>query len=124
MKENTQSQESLKKETILKNDNRKARRDFMRRIGYFKNKKTKLTRNGNIARGIELHEKFTEKIQENIYADLEIRLKRRVEFWKKMNYNKKQIERLKEAWGLLNIKNKSTRRADINKARKIMKSVC
>ena len=73
--------------------------------------------------GKQFHEANTNKVNDQIEAQLGAKLESLKETWTGVGYNKEEIDLLEEAFAMTTIKDKETYRADRKEARKIYKKV-
>ena len=74
-------------------------------------------------KGKEIHEANVEAAEKSIYAKLEQVENNKIAYWKEEGYTDKEIEKLREAYSLIMIKDKSTWHADKKLARKTIKEL-
>jgi len=74
-------------------------------------------------KGKEIHEANTEAAEKSIYAALEAAENIHISRWKEEGYTDKEIEKLREAYSLIMIKDKSTWHSDKKVARKTIKEL-
>jgi hypothetical protein len=74
-------------------------------------------------KGKEIHEANVEAAEKSIYAALESAEAIHISRWKEEGYTDKEIEKLREAYSLIMIKDKSTWHADKKVARKTIKEL-
>jgi len=74
-------------------------------------------------KGKEIHEANVEAADKSIYASLEKIESNKISQWKEEGYTDKEIEKLREAYSLIMIKDKSTWHADKKLARKTIKEL-
>jgi len=74
-------------------------------------------------KGKEIHEANVEAAEKSIYAALETAENNNISRWKEEGYTDKEIEKLREAYSLIMIKDKSTWHADKKIARKTIKEL-
>ena len=65
-------------------------------------------RQHNRTRGIEIHQGNVDTIDKERYAKLEVVEEKKIERWKSLGYNEKEITSLREAWSIV-VVNKPTR---------------
>ena len=73
--------------------------------------------------GKQFHEANTNRVNDQIEAQLGAKLESLKETWAEVGYNKEEIDLLEEAFALTTIKDKETYRADRKAAQKIYKKV-
>ena len=74
-------------------------------------------------KGKEIHEANVEAAEKSIYAALEAAENIHISRWKEEGYTDKEIEKLREAYSLIMIKDKSTWHTDKKVARKTIKEL-
>ena len=74
-------------------------------------------------KGKEIHEANVEAAEKSIYAKLEEVENVKIANWKEEGYTDKEIEKLREAYSLIMVKDKSTWHADKKLARKTIKEL-
>ena len=74
-------------------------------------------------KGKEIHEANVEAAEKSIYASLEAAEAIHISNWKEEGYTDKEIEKLREAYSLIMIKDKSTWHTDKKVARKTIKEL-
>ena len=74
-------------------------------------------------KGKEIHEANVEAAEKSIYAKLEQVENNKISQWKEEGYTDKEIEKLREAYSLIMVKDKSTWHADKKLARKTIKEL-
>ena len=74
-------------------------------------------------KGKEIHEANVEAAEKSIYAKLEQVENNKIAYWKEEGYTDKEIEKLREAYSLIMIKDKSTWHTDKKVARKTIKEL-
>ena len=74
-------------------------------------------------KGKEIHEANVEAAEKSIYAKLEEVETVKIANWKEEGYTDKEIEKLREAYSLIMVKDKSTWHADKKLARKTIKEL-
>jgi hypothetical protein len=74
-------------------------------------------------KGKEIHEANVEAAEKSIYAKLEQFENVKIANWKEEGYTDKEIEKLREAYSLIMVKDKSTWHADKKLARKTIKEL-
>ena len=107
--------------------NRRQRRMAMKHQGYLKQK-------GNLSlkewselckefrsKGNEIHQANVDAAEKAVYTQLEEIESKKISVWKEEGYTDKEIEKLREAYSLIMIKDKSTWQADKKVARNIIK---
>ena len=109
--------------------NRRQRRMAMKHQGILK-MKSKLSLKDWIKvckqtreKGHEIHTANTEAAEKTIYAGLEAAENIHISRWKEEGYTDKEIEKLREAYSFLMIKDKSTWHTDKKVARKTIKEL-
>ena len=109
--------------------NRRQRRAAMKHQGLLKMKsKLPFKEWLNICRqtrekGMEIHEANTEAADKAIYAKYEEIENNKISSWKEEGYNKDEIEKLREAYASLMIKDKENWHTDKKKARNTIKEL-
>ena len=73
------------------------------------------------SKGQEIHQANVERNDKAIFAKLEEIESKKISTWKEEGYTDKEIEKLREAYSLIMIKDKSTWQADKKVARNIIK---
>jgi hypothetical protein len=73
------------------------------------------------SKGQEIHQANVERNDKAIFAKLEEIESKKISTWKEDGYTDKEIEKLREAYSLIMIKDKSTWQADKKVARNIIK---
>jgi len=107
--------------------NRRERRAAMRYQGVLKAKSKlsfvkwrELIRETN-KQGKEIFEAKRDATEQSIADQLEAKELVQIERWKEQGYTQKEIEKLREAWAILTIRDKETWHTDKKIARKILK---
>ena len=108
---------------------RRQRRGQFRAAGYLKIKNmygrfssqgiawyAKMAADGKLA-----HEAHTDRVQDNIEHQLQIKLNSAKEAWTSIGYNAEEIQKLEEAFALDSIKNKESYREDKKESKKLRK---
>tara|TARA_R110000765_G_scaffold213799_3_gene318811 strand:- start:196 stop:585 length:390 start_codon:yes stop_codon:yes gene_type:complete len=109
--------------------NRRQRRMAMKHQGYLKQK-------GNLSlkewselckefrsKGNEIHQANVDAAEKAVYTQLEEIESKKISVWKEEGYTDKEIEKLREAYSLIMIKDKSSWHTDKKVARNIIKEV-
>lgn len=74
-----------------------------------------------LEKGKELHKANVDAAEKKIAEQLESIEERKIEAWKEIGYNEKEIEMLREANAILTVRYKETWHTDKKEARKLMK---
>ena len=71
--------------------------------------------------GRNAHEQNTNRMNDILENQLQVKLDSSKENWKKMGYNEEEIKKLEEAWVIGAFKSKETYREDKKKAKRLLK---
>ena len=109
--------------------NRKQRRMAMKHHGYLKQKSNlSLTAWSELCKefrikGNEIHQANLDAAEKSMFRQLEEIESKKISSWKEEGYTDKEIEKLREAYSLIMIKDKSTWHTDKKIARKTIKEL-